>query len=136
MATTNTLHPGSSISQAHHDRRWWILVVIGMAQLMVILDSTIVNVALPSAQHDLGFSMADRQWVVTAYALAFGGLLVVGGRLADIIGRKRAFVAGLAGFAVASFVGGAATGLGMLVAARAVQGAFGAVLIPTALALL
>jgi MFS family permease len=115
-------------------RRWLILAVIGVAQLMVVLDATIVNIALPSAQRALGFSVTDRQWVITAYALAFGGLLVVGGRLSDLLGRKRTFMAGLAGFAAASAVGGAANGLAALVAARAVQGAFGALLAPSALA--
>jgi EmrB/QacA subfamily drug resistance transporter len=116
--------------------RWLILAVIGIAQLMVVLDATIVNIALPSAQRALGFSTADRQWVVTAYALAFGGLLLVGGRLSDLLGRKRTFIAGLVGFALASAVGGAAPGFAVLVAARAVQGAFGALLAPSALALL
>jgi EmrB/QacA subfamily drug resistance transporter len=110
--------------------------VIGVAQLMVVLDATIVNIALPSAQRALGFSATDRQWVITGYALAFGGLLIVGGRLSDLLGRKRTFVAGLAGFAVASAAGGAAPGFAALVAARAVQGAFGALLAPSALALL
>jgi EmrB/QacA subfamily drug resistance transporter len=117
-------------------RRWLILAVIGVAQLMVVLDATIVNIALPSAQRALGFSATDRQWVITGYALAFGGLLIVGGRLSDLLGRKRTFVAGLAGFAVASAAGGAAPGFAALVAARAVQGAFGALLAPSALALL
>jgi EmrB/QacA subfamily drug resistance transporter len=117
-------------------RRWLILAVIGIAQLMVVLDATIVNIALPSAQRALGFSVADRQWVVTAYALAFGGLLLIGGRLSDLLGRKRTFIAGLAGFAVASAAGGAAPGLAVLLAARAAQGAFGALLAPSALALL
>jgi EmrB/QacA subfamily drug resistance transporter len=117
-------------------RRWLILAVVGVAQLMVVLDATIVNIALPSAQRALAFSTADRQWVITAYALAFGGLLLVGGRLSDLLGRKRTFIAGLAGFAVASAVGGAAPGFGLLVAARAVQGAFAALLAPSALALL
>ena len=92
----------------HHPRRWWILAVIGVAQLMVVLDATIVNIALPSAQGDLGFSDDDRQWVVTAYALAFGALLLLGGRIGDLFGRKRTFLAGLVGFAVASAIGGAA----------------------------
>ena len=92
-------------------RRWLVLAVIGVAQLMVVLDATIVNIALPSAQQALGFSVTDRQWVITAYALAFGGLLLVGGRLSDLLGRKRTFIAGLAGFAAASAVGGAAPGL-------------------------
>jgi EmrB/QacA subfamily drug resistance transporter len=118
------------------DRRWLILAVIGVAQLMVVLDATIVNIALPSAQRALGFSTTDRQWVITAYALAFGGLLVVGGRLSDLLGRKRTFITGLAGFAIASAAGGAAPDFAALVAARAVQGAFGALLAPSALALL
>src|ERR1700733_9295511 len=117
-------------------RRWLILAVIGVAQLMVVLDATIVNIALPSAQRALGFPVTERQWVITAYALAFGGLLAVGGRLSDLLGRKRTFIAGLAGFAAASAAGGAANGLATLVAARAVQGAFGALLAPSALALL
>jgi MFS family permease len=117
-------------------RRWLILAVIGIAQLMVVLDATIVNIALPSAQRALAFSTADRQWVITAYALAFGGLLLVGGRLSDLLGRKRTFIAGLAGFAVASAAGGAAPGFGLLVAARGIQGAFAALLAPSALALL
>jgi EmrB/QacA subfamily drug resistance transporter len=107
-----------------------------VAQLMVVLDATIVNIALPSAQRALGFSITDRQWVITAYALAFGGLLIVGGRLSDLLGRKRTFAAGLAGFAAASAAGGAAPDFGSLVAARAVQGGFGALLAPSALALL
>jgi EmrB/QacA subfamily drug resistance transporter len=117
-------------------RRWLILGVLGLAQLMVVLDSTIVNIALPSAQRSLGFSTPDRQWVVTAYSLAFGGLLLLGGRLADRFGRKRTFLIGLVGFALASAVGGLATSFGMLIAARAVQGAFGALLAPSTLSLL
>ncbi len=117
-------------------RRWLILAVVGLAQLMVVLDVTIVNIALPSAQRSLDFSTVDRQWVVTAYALAFGSLLLLGGRLADLFGRKVTFLTGLIGFAVASAVGGAATSFGMLVAARACQGAFGALLAPAALSLL
>ncbi|GAA3207974.1 hypothetical protein GCM10020256_04120 [Streptomyces thermocoprophilus] len=117
-------------------RRWWILAVIAVAQLMVVLDATIVNIALPSAQADLGFSDGNRQWVVTAYALAFASLLLLGGRLADLFGRKPAFLVGVAGFAAASALGGAATGFGMLVVARALQGVFGALLAPAALSLL
>src|SRR3954447_16561953 len=120
----------------HRDRRWLILVVIGIAQLMVVLDVTIVNIALPSAQHDLGFSDDDRQWVITAYALAFGSLLLLGGRIADLFGRKWMFIAGLLGFAGASAAGGAAQSFEMLVAARAVQGVFAAMLAPAALSLL
>jgi EmrB/QacA subfamily drug resistance transporter len=119
-----------------HDRRWWILLILGIAQLMVVLDTTVVNIALPSAQHALAFSNSDRQWVITAYALSFGSLLLLGGRLGDLFGVKRVFLTGLIGFAVASAVGGAANGFEMLVAARAVQGAFGAILAPAALSLL
>ncbi|MFJ3337747.1 MFS transporter [Streptomyces sp. NPDC086766] len=116
--------------------RWKALVFIALAQLMVVLDATIVNIALPSAQQDLGISDGNRQWVVTAYALAFGGLLLFGGRIADLWGRKRAFVTGLAGFAAASALGGAATSGAMMFGARALQGAFGALLAPAALSLL
>ena len=117
-------------------RRWLILSTVGLAQLMVVLDATIVNIALPSAQRALGFSTVDRQWVVTAYALAFGSLLLFGGRLGDLIGRKITFLTGALGFAAASAVGGAATSFGMLIAARAAQGAFGALLAPAALSIL
>jgi len=103
---------------------------------MVVLDSTVVNIALPAAQADLGFSDGDRQWIVTAYSLAFGSLLLLGGRLSDLIGRKRTFIIGLIGFALASALGGAADSFGLLVAARALQGVFGALLAPTALAVL
>ncbi|MGW5428309.1 MFS transporter [Streptomyces sp. NPDC004059] len=116
--------------------RWKALVFIALAQLMVVLDATIVNIALPSAQTDLGISDGNRQWVVTAYALAFGGLLLFGGRIADKWGRKRAFVTGLAGFALASALGGAATTGAMMFGARALQGVFGALLAPAALSLL
>jgi EmrB/QacA subfamily drug resistance transporter len=118
---------------AQADRRWLILVVVAIAQLMVVLDATIVNIALPSAQRALAFPNSDRQWVVTAYALAFGSLLLVGGRLGDMFSRKRVFITGLVGFAVASAIGGAAGSFVVLVAARALQGAFGAVLAPSAL---
>ncbi|MFB2597903.1 MFS transporter [Herbiconiux sp. P17] len=117
-------------------RRWWTLVTVALAQLMVVLDATVVNIALPAAQADLGFSDGDRQWIITAYSLAFGSLLLLGGRLSDLIGRKRTFIIGLIGFAVASALGGAADSFGTLVAARALQGAFGALLAPTALAVL
>ena len=118
---------------AEKDHRWLILVIVAIAQLMVVLDATVVNIALPSAQHALGFPNSDRQWVVTAYALAFGSLLLVGGRLGDMFSRKRVFITGLAGFALSSALGGAATSFGMLVAARTLQGAFGAILAPAAL---
>ncbi|MFI8261478.1 MFS transporter [Streptomyces sp. NPDC085665] len=116
--------------------RWKALVFIALAQLMVVLDATIVNIALPSAQTDLGISDGNRQWVITAYALAFGGLLLFGGRIADKWGRKNAFIVGLIGFALASALGGAANGEAMMLGARALQGAFGALLAPAALSLL
>jgi len=113
-----------------------ILGVIGVAQLMVVLDITVMNIALPSAQQALGFTTADRQWVVTAYTLAFGSLLLLGGRLADLVGRKITFLTGLAGFALVSAVGGASVNFAMLITARACQGAFAALLVPSALSLL
>ncbi|MEY9964281.1 EmrB/QacA subfamily drug resistance transporter [Streptacidiphilus sp. MAP12-16] len=115
------------------DRRWLVLVVVAVAQLMVVLDATVVNIALPSAQHALGFSNTDRQWVVTCYALAFGSLLLLGGRIGDMFSRKRVLIAGLAGFAVASAIGGAAVSFPMLVTARTLQGVFAALLAPAAL---
>jgi len=131
MATTY-----SAIGAPPDPRRWLILGTVGLAQLMVVLDATIVNIALPSAQRALGFTTADRQWVVTAYALAFGSLLLFGGRLGDLIGRKVTFLAGALGFAAASAAGGAAASFGVLVTARAAQGAFGALLAPAALSIL
>src|SRR5487761_2727113 len=119
-----------------HRQRWWILAVLAIAQLMVILDGTIVNIALPTAQHALHFSNADRQWIVTAYSLAFGSLLLLGGRIGDIFGRKRTLIVGLTGFALASAFGAAAMNFTMLVVARTIQGAFGALLAPAVLALL
>ena len=120
----------------HHDKRWLILGVIALAQLMVVLDATIVNIALPSAQADLGFSDDSRQWVITAYALAFGSLLLLGGRISDLIGRKWTFITGLLGFAGASALAGAAQSFEVLIGARALQGAFGALLAPAALSIL
>lgn len=117
-------------------RRWRALFVIAIAQLMVVLDGSIVNIALPSIQEDLGISDADRQWVITAYTLAFGGLLLLGGRIADYQGRKRMFIVGLLGFAGASFLGGISFTAELLYAARALQGVFGALLAPAALALI
>lgn len=122
-----------SITREH---KWAALAVIGTAQLMVVLDATIVNIALPAAQHDLGFTDQQRQWVITAYSLAFGSLLLLGGRLSDVFGRKSVFFVGLAGFALASALGGAAQSFAWLVAARALQGAFGALLAPAALGLM
>jgi EmrB/QacA subfamily drug resistance transporter len=118
---------------APRDHRWLILVIVAVAQLMVVLDATVVNIALPSAQHALGFPNSDRQWVVTAYALAFGSLLLLGGRIGDMFSRKWIFITGLAGFALSSALGGAAVSFGMLVTARTLQGAFGAILAPAAL---
>ncbi len=131
-AASTRQHP----SDGPDPRRWLILAVVALAQLMVVLDATIVNIALPSAQHALHFSDVERQWVITAYALAFGSLLLLGGRLTDLIGRKATFIAGLIGFAGASAAGGAAGSFAILVAARACQGAFGALLAPAALSLL
>jgi len=132
-ASEQARSPGAAGGPA---RRWWILGVVGLAQLMVVLDATIVNIALPSAQRDLGFSNADRQWVVTAYSLAFGGLLLLGGRLSDLVGRRRMLIIGLIGFAAASALGGAATSFAVLVIGRGTQGAFGAMLAPAALSTL
>ncbi|NUU25423.1 MAG: MFS transporter, partial [Streptomycetaceae bacterium] len=115
---------------------WLALAFIALAQLMVIIDVTIVNIALPSAQKDLAVSDSARQWVITAYTLAFGSLLLLGGRIADYTGRKRTFLIGLVGFAGASALGGAANTFGLLLAARALQGGFGALLAPAALSLL
>ena len=116
--------------------RWAVLALLSVAQLMVVLDATIVNIALPSAQRALHFSSSDREWIVTAYALAFGSLLLLGGKLGDLFGRKWTFIAGLCGFAIVSAIGGLAQSFGMLVAARALQGMFGALLAPSALGLL
>jgi EmrB/QacA subfamily drug resistance transporter len=119
-----------------HPHRWLILCVVALAQLMVVLDATVVNIALPSAQKALHFSNDNRQWIVTAYALAFGSLLLLGGRISDLFGRKWTLIGGLSGFAIASAVGGAAQSFDMLVVARAAQGVFGALLAPAALATL
>ncbi|HYZ54076.1 MAG TPA: MFS transporter [Streptosporangiaceae bacterium] len=127
--------PAGQASQPDR-RRWFVLGLVGLAQLMIVLDITIMNIALPSAQQALHFSNVDRQWVITAYALAFGSLLLFGGRLGDLFGRKVTFLAGLIGFAAASAAGGAATSFTMLVTARACQGVFGALLAPAALSLL
>jgi EmrB/QacA subfamily drug resistance transporter len=116
--------------------RWAVLTLLGVAQLMIVLDVTIVNIALPSAQQALHFSTDNRQWIITAYALTFGSLLLLGGKLGDLLGRKWTFVAGLLGFAGASALGGLAPSFGVLVAARALQGSFGALLAPSALSLL
>ncbi len=108
--------------RAAHSRRWWTLATVALAQLMVVLDATVVNIALPAAQADLGFSDGDRQWIITAYSLAFGSLLLLGGRLSDLWGRKRTFIIGLIGFAVASALAGAAPTFGVLVAGSRAAG--------------
>lgn len=117
-------------------RRWWALAAVATAQLMIGIDMTIMNIALPSLQRSLHLSDPDRQWVITVYALAYGGLLLLGGRLSDLIGRRRALLIGLTGFALASALGGAAPGPALLLTARAAQGAFGALLTPSVLATL
>jgi EmrB/QacA subfamily drug resistance transporter len=127
---------GAAAGAKRAPNRWATLALLGVAQLMVVLDATIVNIALPSAQQALGFSTDSRQWVITAYALAFGSLLLLGGKLGDLFGRKWTFIAGLVGFAGASAIGGLAQSFGTLVVARALQGAFGALLAPSALSLL
>ena len=134
MTTTKTASVPSATgpTRAH----WWTLVVIAGAQLMVVLDTTIMIIALPSAQRSLGFSNVDRQWVVTAYTLAFGGLLLLGGRIGDMIGPKRTLLIGVIGFALASAIGGASQSTAMLIAARGLQGLFGALLTPSVLSLL
>ncbi len=116
--------------------RWAVLALLSVAQLMVVLDATIVTIAIPSAQKALHFSTESRQWVVTAYALAFGSLLLLGGKLGDLFGRKWTLVTGLVGFSIASAMGGLAQSFSVLVAARTLQGAFGALLAPSALGLL
>jgi EmrB/QacA subfamily drug resistance transporter len=125
---------GTSAGPADH--RWWVLGVIAIAQLMVVLDATVVTIALPSAQKALDFSDGNRQWIVTAYSLAFGSLLLLGGRLSDLIGRKIVFLTGVVGFAAASALAGAAQNFEVLVTGRALQGVFGALLAPAALSLL
>ena len=137
--TSETFDPAISSAEdaAEADPgRWLSLVVIGLSQLMIVLDVTVVTIALPSAQADLHIAPADKQWVMTAYTLAFGGLLLLGGKIVDFVGRKNTLIIGLVGFAAASALGGAAVSGGMLFGARAVQGAFGAILAPAALSLL
>ncbi|NUR52143.1 MAG: MFS transporter [Hamadaea sp.] len=136
VGTSSRVDAGQAASHPPDPRRWLALVVIAIAQLMVVLDATIVNIAMPSAQEALNISQADRQWIVTAYTLAFGGLLLLGGRIADFAGRKRVLLIGLAGFALASALGGVAQNGAMLFAARALQGVFGALLAPAALSLI
>ncbi len=129
-------HPPPPAATRAADHRWLILVIVSIAQLLVTLDATIVNIALPSAQADLGFADSQRQWIVTAYALAFGSLLLLGGRIGDMFGRKRVFIVGLAAFALASAAGGAADSFAVLVTARTLQGVAAALLAPAALSTL
>ena len=121
---------------ASTNKRWLALALLSAVQFMVVLDIAIVNVALPSIEIDLGFSRENLQWVISAYALAFGGFLLLGGRLADILGRRRIFVAGLILFTVASFLAGMAWSEGSLIAARSLQGLGAAVISPAALSIL
>ncbi|WP_067671118.1 MFS transporter [Nocardia miyunensis] len=146
MSTTPTVRPATAEAPARrrdsgggtarHHNKWLILIVLAVAQLMVVLDSTIVNIALPEAQRALGFNNDLRQWIVTAYSLTFGGLLLAGGRLNDLFGRKRTLIIGLIGFAASSALGGWSPNFEVLVTARALQGVFGALLAPAALSLL
>src|SRR5689334_16410858 len=127
----------ASISNKNSDsRRWWALAVVIAAQFMVILDVAIVNVALPAIKTDLHFSQASLQWVITSYAILFGGVLMLGGRLADVLGRRRLFVAGVVVFAVGSLLSGLAWSEGSLIAFRAFQGLGAALLTPAALSIL
>lgn len=135
-ATAMVTPPGPSIPVVVSRRRWSALIVISVSQLMISVDSTIANIALPSAQRELGISAANRQWVLTAYLLAFGGLLLLGGRIADLAGRKRVFLAGVIGFAAASLLGGVSVDTAMLITARGMQGACAALMAPAALSLI
>lgn len=128
--------PLPSQPSAPDPRRWWALAVIALTQLVAVLDATIVNVALPQAQLELELSDTERQWAITAYVLAFGALLLLGGRVADYWGRKRSYMVGMLGFGAASVWGGLAQSGTELIAARGLQGAFAALLAPAALALL
>src|SRR6201987_2570014 len=122
--------------QKHPTNPWFVLVLICLAQFMVVLDATVVNVALPSIQKDLGLSEANLQWIINAYTLVFGGFLLLGGRLGDLLGRKRVFLVGLVIFTGASLLDGLATGEGMLIGARALQGLGAALIAPAALSII
>ncbi|MDT7551350.1 MAG: hypothetical protein QOE84_3744 [Actinomycetota bacterium] len=136
MASTTLDAPAPATATRGPDRRWLTLAVIGVAQLMIVLDASIVNIALPHAQAALHIGDAQRQWALTAYTLTFGGLLLLGGRIADYLGRKRTFLVGLFGFAGASALGGLAQSSGWFFGARAVQGVFAALLAPAVLSLI
>jgi EmrB/QacA subfamily drug resistance transporter len=131
-----TTIPQISGAGAPERSRWWILIVVSCAQIMIVLDTTVMYVALPSAQRSLGFSIADRQWIITAYTLGFGGLLLLGGRISDMVGTRRTLQIGIVGFALASALGGAAQSTATLIAARGLQGAFGALLAPSVLSII
>jgi EmrB/QacA subfamily drug resistance transporter len=133
---TQTTGPETLAGGDRDSRRWWALLVIALSQLMIVLDASVVVVALPSAQHALHITNANRQWVLTAYTLAFGSLLLLGGRIADYAGRRRSFAIGLIGFGAASGLGGLAQDQAMLFGARALQGAFAALMAPAALSIL
>ncbi|MFD8692456.1 MFS transporter [Streptomyces sp. NPDC059651] len=133
--TTENDTPAVVLTKAQNRRRWAGLAVVASAQLVAMLDETVINIALPSAQKSLGMASADRQWIITAYTLAFGSLLLFGGRLADRFGPKRTFMVGITGFAIMSAVGGSATSGGWLIAARALQGVFAAILSPSTLSM-
>src|SRR5690242_7339693 len=134
--TTSTTTTSTTKAPRSRDRRWLVLAVIGIAQLMIVLDASIVNIALPHAQAALDITDANRQWALTAYTLTFGGLLLLGGRIADYLGRKRTFLIGLLGFAGASALGGLAPSAGWFFGARALQGVFAALLAPAVLSLI
>jgi EmrB/QacA subfamily drug resistance transporter len=136
MTTTEMMPPTAPPTEGPDPKRYWSLAVIAVAQLMIVLDASVVIVALPSAQRALHISVANRQWVIGAYTLAFGSLLLLGGRIADYLGRRRMFIIGLLGFGAASALGGLAQDQAMLFGARALQGAFAAVMAPAALSLL
>ncbi len=136
MTTTATVPTIPAQADVPDPRRYWSLAVIALAQLMIVLDASVVIVALPSAQRALHISVANRQWVMSSYTLAFGSLLLLGGRIADYLGRRRMFIVGLIGFGAASALGGLAQDPAMLFGARALQGAFAAVMAPAALSLL
>src|SRR5690349_1021036 len=129
MATT------TDVSETR-DRRWWILSVLVVAQFMVVLDVAIVNVALPTIKNDLHFSESGLQWVITAYAIVFGGVLLLGGRMADLLGRRRVFMAGMSIFTIFSLLDGLAWSSGSLIAFRGLQGLGAALLAPAALSIL
>ena len=136
MTATLSQHPPHAHDEPTTKNRWWILVIVALTQLVVVLDGTIVNIALPAAQQSIGLSDLERQWVVTAYALSFGALLLLGGRIADYWGRKRTFIVGMIGFGIASGYGGLIHSGTELIIARGLQGVFAALMAPAALAIL